>query len=405
MAKSVSAHLKAVLELLGPLPPLDVMLTDASGCILAEDVSAGGDLPPTDLAAYDGYAVRSRDVDGASASSPVTVRVLGDLLAGATHTERLVAHSGVRVASGAHLPAEADAVVPITGTDEGAASVTVYADAPAGAGIRRTGEDLRSGELALASGRRVGDRQIALLGALGRARVAVHPRPRVVVLPVGDELRSPGLPSGSGGVYDANGHALATGVQDVGGRPFRAAPVGDDHGVLRETLEDQLVRADLILTTGGLSDGAHDTVKEVLALLGEVRFDNVAIHPGRQFGIGTIGEGTPIVCLPGDPATAQIAFEVFVRPALLAMAGHSELYRPTVTAAVARGWTSADERRQFVPVTLTGSPDAGYRASPLGPPERPSLNAMSRANALAVVPENITEVAAGDTFACLVLES
>ncbi|WP_277051213.1 gephyrin-like molybdotransferase Glp [Ruania albidiflava] len=405
MAKSVSAHLSAVLELLGPLPPLDVALTDASGCILAEDVVAAGDLPPADLAAYDGYAVRARDVNGASESSPVTLRVLGDLPAGATNTERLVAHSGVRVASGAHLPAEADAVVPVTGTDEGAASVTVHTDAPAGAGVRTAGEDLRRGELALAAGRRVGDRQIALLGALGRARVSVHPRPRVVVVPVGDELRSPGLPAGDAGVYDANGHALATGVQDVGGRPFRAAPVADDHATLRETLEDQLVRADLLLTTGGLSDGAHDTVKEVLSLLGEVRFDNVAIHPGRQFGVGTVGDGTPIVCLPGDPATAQIAFEVFVRPALLAMAGHGELYRPTVTAAMARGWASPDGRRQFVPVTLTGSPGAGYQATPLGPPERPSLNAMSRANALAVIPERTAAVAAGDSFACLVLES
>src|SRR5699024_5242964 len=276
VAKSVSAHLSAVLELLGPLPPLDVALTDASGCILAEDVVAAGDLPPADLAAYDGYAVRARDVDGASETSPVTLRVLADLPAGATNTERLVAHSGVRVASGAHLPAEADAVVPVTGTDEGAASVTVHTDAPAGAGVRTAGEDLRS----------------ALLAALGRARVSVHPRPRVVVVPIGDELRSPGLPAGDAGVYDANGHALATGVQDVGGRPFRAAPVADDHATLRETLEDQLVRADLLLTTGGLSDGTHDTVKEVLSLLGEVRFDNVAISPGRQFGVGTIGDST-----------------------------------------------------------------------------------------------------------------
>lgn len=405
MAKSVSAHLSAVLELLGPLPPLDVVLTDASGCILAEDVVAGGDLPPVPVAAYDGYAVRARDVDGASTASPVTLRVLADLPAGSSHSERLVAHSAVRVASGAHLPAEADAVVPATGTDEGAASVVVHAEVPAGTGVRGAGEDLRHGELALAAGRRVGDRQIALLAALGRARVSVHPRPRVVVVPVGDELRSPGLPAGAAGVYDANGHALATGVQDVGGRPFRAAPVSDDHAALRECLEDQLVRADLILTTGGLSDGAHDTVKEVLSLLGEVRFDNVAINPGRQFGIGTVGEGTPIVCLPGDPATAQIAFEVFVRPALLAMAGHSELYRPTVSAAVSRGWDSPAGRRQFVPVTLTGSPGAGYRATPLSSPERPSLNAMSRANALAVVPEKTRSVAAGDTFACLVLES
>src|SRR5699024_7031640 len=222
------------------------------------------------------------------------------------------------------------------------ASVQIRAEAEPGAGVRTAGEDVRSGELALASGGRIGDRQIELLAALGRARVSVHPRPRVVVLPVGDELRSPGLPSGADYVFDANGHALATGVQDAGGRPFRAPPAADGHASLRETLEDQLVRADLLITTGGLSDGAHDTVKEVLARLGEVRFDYVDIHPGRQFGIGEVGSGsdTSVVCLPGDPATAQIAFEVFVRPALFAMAVHRELYRPAVTAAMRQSWPS-----------------------------------------------------------------
>jgi len=407
VARTVSAHLNAVLDLLGPLPPLDVVLTDASGCIVAEDVSATADLPRADLAAYDGYAVRSRDVAGASAHKPVTLRVLADVAPGDDTAGHVVAHSGVRVASGALLPADADAVVPASDTDAGSASVQIRAEAEPGEGVRTAGEDVRSGELALASGGRIGDRQIALLAALGRARVSVHPRPRVVVVPVGDELRSPGLPGGSDYVFDANGHALATGVQDAGGRPFRARPAVDDHAGLREILEDQLVRADLLITTGGLSDGEHDTVKEVLSRLGEVRFDNVDIHPGRQFGIGTIGSGseTCVVCLPGDPATAQIAFEVFVRPALLAMAGHRELYRPSVTAAMGQSWASPAGARQFVPVTLTGAPDAGYQARPLGPAHQPTLNAMSRANALAVVPERVTEVAAGDELACLVLES
>lgn len=407
MAKTVSAHLSAVLDLLGPLPPLDVVLTDASGCILAEDVTAASDLPRGEVAAYDGYAVRSQDVAGASAGSPVTLRVLAEVAAGDDDAGHVVPHSGVRVASGALLPDDADAVVGLLDTDAGAASVSVRAQAAAGEGVRHTGQDVRAGELVLAAGQRIGDRQVGLLAALGRARVSVHPRPRVVVVPTGDELRPPGLPSGSDYVFDANGHALATGVEDAGGRPFRARPVGDDHAGLRETLEDQLVRADLLLTTGGLSDSSNDTVKEVLSRLGEMRFDNVAIHPGRQFGIGTVGAGseTSVVCLPGDPATAQIAFEVFVRPALLAMAGHSELYRPSVTAAMTQGWASPSGHRQFVPVTLIGDPDSGYRARPLGPANQPTLSAMSRANALAVVPERSTEVAAGDELACLVLES
>src|SRR5699024_5696404 len=199
----------------------------------------------------------------------------------------------------------------------------------AGVNVRGQGADLRAEQVALAAGERVGARQIALLAALGRSRVSVHPRPRVVLISVGDELVEPGRMMTTGAVYDANGHALATAVQDAGGSTFRVAAVPDERTGLREVLEDQLVRADLIITTGGLSAGANDTVKDVLSPLGTVRFDNVGIAPGRQYGVGTVGDGTPILCLPGDPVAAQIGFEVFVRPALLAMAGNRELYRPT----------------------------------------------------------------------------
>src|SRR5699024_2900972 len=250
----------------------------------------------------------------------------------------------------------------------------------AGVNVRGQGADLRAEQVALAAGERVGARQIALLAALGRSRVSVHPRPRVVLISVGDELVEPGRMMTTGAVYDANGHALATAVQDAGGSTFRVAAVPDERTGLREVLEDQLVRADLIITTGGLSAGANDTVKDVLSPLGTVRFDNVGIAPGRQFGVGQIGEGTPIVCLPGNPVAAQIGYEVFIRPALLSLAGHADLYRRTVTAAVTQGWSSPLERRQFVPVLLTGTPEEGYRAAPTGDPML--LSSMARANAL-----------------------
>ncbi|UFU07308.1 molybdopterin molybdotransferase MoeA [Ruania halotolerans] len=409
--KSVSEHLGAVLELLQPLPPLEVVLHDAVGCVLAEDVIAPADLPVADLAGRDGYAVISRDVDGAGPESEVILRVLDDVRAGSTDSHRVVTGAALRISSGAPMPAGADAVVPVEETDGGRATVHVRLGPEEGENVRRQAEDLRAGEIAIAAGQRIGARQIALLAALGRSRVGVHPRPRVVLVSIGDELVEPGRRAGAGQVFDANGHALATAVQDAGGSTFRVAAVPDERSGLRETLEDQLVRADLVITTGGLSYGGNDTVKEVVGQLGSVRFDNVAIWPGRQYGVGVIGgadEGareTPIICLPGDPAATQVGYEVFVRPALLAMAGHSERYRPTVSATVTHAWTSPPGRRQFVPITVLGSPEQGYRATPVGDPRRPLVSALSRANALAVVPESVEEVEVGARLHCLVLES
>lgn len=400
--KSVSEHLTSVLELLRPLPPLDVVLHDAVGCVLAEDVAAPADLPPRDVAMLDGYAVRSTDVSGADQDRPVSLRVLDEVRAGDSDGQRLVALSAVRIASGAPLPADADAVVPLDLTDRGSAVAAVRYAVEPGENVRARGADLRAEEIGLAAGERVGARQIALLAGLGYSRVRVHPRPRVVLVSVGDELVEPGRSRGAGQVYDANGHALVTAVQDAGGRTFRVAAVPDERSTLSEVLQDQMVRADLIITTGGLSAGANDSVKEVLSPLGTVRFDNVAISPGRQFGLGQLAEGTAILCLPGDPVAAQIGYEVFVRPALLAMAGRADLYRPTVRARATQGWRSPEGKRQFVPVALTGTPDEGYRAAPTG--DGLLLSSMARANALAVVGEDVDEVAAGAELAALVLD-
>ncbi|WP_448071035.1 molybdopterin molybdotransferase MoeA [Georgenia yuyongxinii] len=403
--RSVQEHLTACLAAVGPLPPLDVVLPDAVGCILAEDVLAPGDLPVADLAGVDGYAVRAADVADARPENPTLLRVTDEVRAGQADRLRLVARAAVRIASGAPLPGEADAVVPVEQTDFGSAEVAVRTAVAGGENVRRRAEDLRAGAVVLPAGERVGARQVALLAAAGRGRVSVHPRPRVVIVSVGDELVEPGRPAQPGQVYDANGHALATAVQDAGASTFRVAAVPDERRRLRETLEDQLVRADLVITTGGLSYGANDTVKEVLAPLGTVRFDNVAMWPGRQLGVGHIGDGTPIFCLPGDPVAVQVAYETFVRPALRTMAGYAELYRPSVPAAVTTGWYSPHGRREFVRVHLTGTPADGYRAEPTGSPAALLVSALARANAFAVVPEDVTDVRAGDRLHCLLLES
>ena len=401
--RTVAEHLAACLEIARPAAPLDVVLLDAVGCVLAEDVVADIDLPSADLAGLDGYAVMSAGLAGAAETTPVALEVMDAVRAGDVRPTRLVPGAAVLIDSGAPLPLGADAVVPWMLTDRGQSRVQVRAAVSAGQNVRRRAGDVAAGTTVLPRGSRVSARQIALLAGIGRYRVKVMPAPRVVIVSIGDELVEPGQPRDPGDVFDANGHALASAVTDAGGRALRVAAVPDELSALAETIEDQLVRADLVITTGGLSAGQGDTVKEVLAPLGSVRFDAVAMVPGRQLGLGTV-EDTPIFCLPGDPVTAQIAFETFVRPVLRQIAGRRNLHRSSLPASISTGWHSPPGKREFVPVRLTGSPSRGYAAVPASPPGATRLLCLARANAIAVVPETTHTVVAGETLHCLLLD-
>ena len=402
--RTVAEHLAACLEIARPAAPLDVVLLDAVGCVLAEDVVADIDLPSADLAGLDGYAVMSAGLAGAAEATPVALEVMDAVRAGDVRPTRLVPGAAVLIDSGAPLPLGADAVVPWMLTDRGQSRVQVRAAVSAGQNVRRRAGDVAAGTTVLPRGSRVSARQIALLAGIGRYRVKVMPAPRVVIVSIGDELVEPGQPRDPGDVFDANGHALASAVTDAGGRAFRVAAVPDELSALAETIEDQLVRADLVITTGGLSAGQGDTVKEVLAPLGSVRFDAVAMAPGRQLGLGAV-EDTPIFCLPGDPVSAQIAFETFVRPVLRQIAGRRNLHRSSLPASISTGWHSPPGKREFVPVRLTGSPSRGYAAVPASPPGATRLLGLARANAIAVVPETTHTVVAGETLHCLLLDA
>lgn len=402
--RTVAEHLAACLEVAQAAPPLDVLLPDAVDCILAEDVVARQDLPGVDQARLDGYAVRAEDVAAATESAPVSLNVVDAVSAGDTRPTTVVPGSAVLIDSGAPLPKGADAVVPWSDTDRGESHVQVRVPVAEGSNIRRRAEDVEAGTTVLAKGIRIGARQVALLAGLGRNRVRVHPTPRVVVVSIGNELVEPGQTREPGDVYDANGHALATAVADAGGHAYRVAAVPDEFRALSETLEDQLVRADLVITTGGLSTGQKDTVKDVLTPLGTVRFDAVAMSPGRQLGVGTLGDNTPVFCLPGDPMSAQIAFETFVRPVLRQISGRGGVHRASLPAAVRRGWRSPAGKREFVPVHITGSPKKGYQAEPTSEPGSTNLSGLAQANAVAVVPEGTVSVVAGDKLHCLLLD-
>jgi len=404
--KQVEDHLAEVLAAMTPLPPLDLQLLDAQGLTLLEDVVAPRDLPSFDNSAMDGYAVRVADVSAASEDSPVVLRVTGDIAAGSSSAYALGPGITARIMTGAPMPHHGEAVVPVEWTDGGVARVEIRKCPTPGEHIRRAGSDVHAGDTVLTRGTTLGPTQIGLLAAIGRDRVLVQPLPRVVVMSTGDELVEPGHPLARGQIHDANSFMLASAAREAGATVYRVGIVGDDPRKLLDTLEDQLIRADLVLTTGGVSKGAYDVVKEVLGRLGTVRFDEVAMQPGKPQGFGTVGpESTPIFTLPGNPVSAYVSFEVFVRPALRRLAGLDDdaLFRSIVTARCTKTITGSAGRRQFLRVRLERA-GSDWTVTPVGGHGSHLIGSLAHANALAVVPEATVEVPVGGTLEVMVLD-
>ncbi len=402
--KSVDAHLQQVLTTVGPLHPLELPLLDAHGCVLAEDVVAAAPVPSFDNSSMDGYAVRSADVAGASASSAVRLHVVADIPAGAVPGISVQPGMTARIMTGAVLPPGADAVVPVEWTDGGRAQVTISRAPQPGAYVRRAGEDVQAGQVVLAKSTHLGAAQVGVLASVSRRNVLVHPKPRVVVLSTGSELVEPGDPLPPGRIADANSYALVAAVREAGAIGYHGGIVVDDPRRLIDALEDQLIQADVVLTSGGVSVGAYDVVKEVLSRLGTVGFDRVAMQPGMPQGFGTIGpDATPIFGLPGNPVSALVSFEVFVRPALRRMLGAEQIGRPQVTAHVTEALTSPPGKRQFVRVWVERDTDR-WLARPTSGPGSHLLAGLAAANGLAVVPEDVTEVPAGAPLITWLLE-
>ena len=401
---SVADHLARILSVVEPLSPLQLGLMDAHGCVLTEDVVAEAALPGFDNSSHDGYAVRRDDVLGASETSPVVLPVTGDVAAGPASPLRVQPGVCVRIMTGAMMPAGADAVVPLEWTDGGISSVSITRVPDAGAYIRRVGEDVTVGETVLTAGTYLGAAQLGIAAAVGRSRLMVRPRPRVVVVSTGSELVEAGQPLSPGRIVDSNSPALTAAALEAGAIAYRVGIVPDDPRTLAATLEDQLVRADVLVTSGGVSVGAYDVVKEVLSRLGTVQFDKVAMQPGMPQGFGTIGpDSTPVFGLPGNPVSALVSFEAFVRPALRKMLGATPLERPRVTAVTTRALTSPAGKRSFLRVQLEVTKGA-YVVTPVSGAGSHLLAGMARANALAVLPEEVEKVAAGDAVEVLVLE-
>jgi molybdopterin molybdotransferase len=372
--------------------------------VLAEDVTTTFPLPPFDNSAMDGYAVRAADVAGASESSPVSLHVVGDIAAGSAGAYSVQPGLCVRIMTGAPMPAGADAVVPVEWTDGGVAQVVIRQAAEAGRHVRRTGEDAAVGAAVLAAGSHLGATQIGLLAAVGRERVAARPRPRVVVLSTGNELVEAGSQLTPGKIPDSNSLLLTAAAREAGAIAFRVGIVPDDARQLLDTLEDQLIRADLVVTSGGVSVGAYDVVKEAINRIGDVHFDRVAMQPGMPQAFGVIGpERTPFFGLPGNPVSAYVSFEVFVRPALRRMLGVEPISRPVVRARLTEPLRSPPGKRTYARAQLTVQ-GGTYSVTPIGGSGSHLIAALAGANCFVVVPEKATEVEAGSTVSVMLLE-
>jgi molybdopterin molybdotransferase len=399
--RSVEEHRAAVAELLPPLPVERVPLGRARGRVLAEALVAGIALPPFDNSAMDGYAVRAADVAGAAEGDPRELPVTADIPAGRTDVPPLAPGTAHRIMTGAPLPAGADTVVQVEHTDGGLDRVRVLQAPAAGTSVRRAGEDVVAGQVVLPAGTVLGPPQIGVAAAVGAASLPVRRRPTVLVLSTGSELVAPGTPLRLGQIYESNGPMLAAAVEEAGGVADLLRFVPDDVAHLHRVLDDRLAAGtvDLVITSGGISAGAYEVVKDALAGRG-VEFVKVAMQPGGPQGVGRVG-GVGVVALPGNPVSSHVSFEVFVRPVLRAALGHQQPERPRVTAALAAPLTSTAGRRQY----RRGVVDAvaGTVAEVGGPPSH-LLGALARADCFFVVPEETTELPAGSPVEVWLLE-
>ena len=403
--KPVEEHVAECLAAVRPLPPVELDLLDALDCLLAEDVVSPVDLPRFDNSSMDGYAVRIPDVAAATAAHPAVLTVSIDLPAGVDAVPVLAAATVARIMTGAPVPEGTDAVVPVEWTDGGVDVVTVLQPPAPGQYVRRAGEDVRAGERVLTRGTRLSPRHVALLAAVGRSTVLVHPKPRVVVLSTGSELRPPGVELGFGQIHDANGYGLVAAALELGVPARHGGIVPDDEAAVIAALQAALVDTDIVITSGGVSAGAYDTVKEVLRRLGTVLFEKVAMQPGMPQGFGTLGDGgTPIFTLPGNPVSSMVSFEVFVRPVLRKLAGETTLHRHVLPAVAAVPWTSPRGKRQFVRAVIERRSDGVSVVTPVGGQGSHLVADLAEATCLAVVPEQVTEVTVGMALNCMLLD-
>lgn len=411
---SVDEALAEILSHIRPLEAERVPILEALGRVLAEEIISDIDIPPFDNSAMDGYAVRAADVVSAAPDSPVRLAVVGNVAAGYVAAARVEPGTAIRIMTGAPLPEGSDAVVPYEDTSDfdrpkderlavPADEIEVRRPAEVGANVRPAGEDIRRGELVMVPGRVIRPQEIGVLASLGHETALVHRRPRVAILATGDELLEVHEPLRPGKIRNSNEYTNAALVVRTGGVPIRL-------GIARDTAADLTAKiragleqgADLFLTSGGVSVGDYDVVKDVLDAEGQMQFWQVRMKPGKPLAFGLLAGGVPLLGLPGNPVSAMVSFEQFARPAILKMLGHTDLAKPTVQAILDEPLKNSG-RRGFVRVIVSRRED-GYHARTTGEQGSGVLTSMAKANGLAIVPEGVRRVEAGSTITVQMLD-
>ncbi|PKQ26932.1 MAG: molybdopterin molybdenumtransferase [Actinobacteria bacterium HGW-Actinobacteria-4] len=353
--RTVEQHVAAALALVAPTDEVTVSWSTAQDLVLAADVRSLIDIPSWDNSAMDGFAVRAADVSDATTTSPVVLRVIADLPAGTSERPLIGPGQAARIMTGAPLPEGADAVVPVERTHGLADTVEITWTPALGAHIRRRAEDVSVGQPVLAAGQLLGPAQLAAAVAAGHSQLRVHRRPRVAILATGNELTPPGEPLAFGCIYDSNSVLLAAAVKGAGAEPVQVRTVGDDLADLSTAL-GQLRDVDAAITSGGISMGNKDVVKELLQ--GDrFEFVEVALQPGRPQGLGTLKSGIPLFALPGNPVSSLVSFTLFCLPAIRKLRGVSPAQPTTRVGVIGAGWETPAGRAQAMPVVWDYEPD------------------------------------------------
>ena len=399
----VEQALERVLGAFHPLEPERVPIMEALDRVLAEDVGADVDIPPHANSSMDGYAVLAADTAGASRQSPCRLRVVGELAAGYVAETGVTPGTAVRIMTGAPIPPGADAVVQVEDTEAQGEWVGILAPAPVGQNVRPAGEDVRRGEVVLRRGTLVRPQEGGMLATLGRTEVQAVRRPRVAILATGDEVVEIDAPLSPGKIRNANSYSNAAQVVQYGGVPVMLGIARDRVQELTEKIRQGLAQGvDLFLTSGGVSVGDFDLVKDVLAAEGEINFWRVRMKPGKPLAFGHIG-GVPVLGLPGNPVSVMVSFEMFVRPAILKMRGLTGWQRPTIEATLMDELKHKDSRRHYLRVRVEER--AGeYKAYLTGGQGSGILSSMVKANALAIIPADWTHAPAGARVQVIVLD-
>lgn len=411
--RSVEEQLATITANAAMPAPVRIAISESLGLLCAEDVVAEMPLPGFVQSAIDGYAVRAVDVRGESGETlaefdEVTLPVVGEVSAGSHHPMRLQPKQAVRVHTGAPLPTLADAVLPLDWSDRGERRVTALRAVKSGDFVRRVGDDIQPGDVAVSAGAVISPAQVGLLAAVGRSKVLVHPRPRMSVVSIGAELvdvdREPGL----GQVYDVNSYALAAAGRDAGAEVHRVGIAAGEPRRIREIIEGQLMKSELLVITGAVGGAAGDEVRRVLSEMGEIDVERVAMHPGSVQGFGLLGDDRiPTFLLPSNPVSAMVVFEVMVRPLIRIALGKSNPRRRTVPARAIAPVDSVAGRRGLIRGQLMRDRETSeYLVQPFGGAtgaQAHLLAGLAEANCLVVVPDDVTHVRPGDIVDVLFL--